>query len=92
MPPIEPDQTWFMHPTARQRLKERAKSLRAEIERLEGNEPAIPRIILPCGCKIEPYDWHGFIVTYCPRHNNFVYSPHYDGTDVFYFVDEENRP
>lgn len=51
-----------------------------------------PGFILPCGCKVEMFNHHGIRVTYCERHSNFLFSPRYDGSDVFYFVTEENQP
>ncbi|MBE7553682.1 MAG: hypothetical protein HS126_21650 [Anaerolineales bacterium] len=49
--------------------------MQREIDRLEGN---IPRLILPCGCKIEQHDYSAIMVKYCARHVSFHYSPHHE--------------
>jgi hypothetical protein len=86
----------MLHPTTPQRLTERQKSLEAGLERLAqtGDDPseALPRLILPCGCKVEQFNHHGIIVSYCERHATFVYSSRDHKQDVFYFVTEENKP
>jgi hypothetical protein len=52
----------------------------------------LPRIVLPCGCKVEQHDYSAIIVKYCRRHVSFHYSPYHEKGDVFYFVTEDNRP
>jgi hypothetical protein len=55
-------------------------------------EPALPHFRLPCGCKVQQFSHHSIKVVYCQRHQNFVFSPRHNGSDVFYFVTEENKP
>lgn len=86
MPPEEPK---VMHPTTPARLADRAKALQKEIERLE---ESTPRLILPCGCKVEQFCSYGIVVKYCPRHSTFTYSPRGLTGDVFFFVTEDNQP
>lgn len=86
-----------MHPTTPQRLKERQATFQSELDRIErlaasSNRLSDVGLRLICGCKIESYDMHGIIVTYCGRHKSFTFSPRMNGTDVFYFIDEEQRP
>lgn len=50
-----------------------------------------PGLTLPCGCRVEQHGTHGITIKYCPRHETFVFSPRHDGTDVFYFVAEEEK-
>lgn len=51
-----------------------------------------PGLTLPCGCRVEQHNHHGVMVIYCARHTSFAFSPRFNGTDVFYFVTEENKP
>ncbi|MBE7473162.1 MAG: hypothetical protein DPW09_33310 [Anaerolineae bacterium] len=55
-------------------------------------EPTPPYINLPCGCKIVQFNHHGIKVHYCARHTTHFFSPRFDGTDVIYFVTEDQRP
>jgi hypothetical protein len=77
-----------MHPTTPQRLKERSLALAKEQAR--DNESLT--LVLPCGCQIKEHNAHGILVRYCRRHSTFIFSPRHDGTDVFYFVTEDQRP
>jgi hypothetical protein len=63
--------------------------------RLDGcDQPgqAGPTLSIPCGCKVELFNHHGIKVVYCERHESFVFSPRYNGSDVFYFVTPEQEP
>lgn len=80
-----------MHPTTRQRLKERQASLERELTRVNA-VLAVPHILLPCGCKVEQFNHHGIKVIYCNRHTTPFFSPRFDGSDVIYFVTEELKP
>ena len=90
MPPTEPKRK-PMHPTTPKRLAERITSLEREMKRLR-EEPIVDRILLGCGCQVVIHNFNGVMVKYCPQHNTFIFSPNHDEGDVFYFVNEEQRP
>ena len=80
-----------MSPTTRQKLKKRQAVLEHELARVNA-ALAVQHILLPCGCKVEQYDYSAIMVKYCARHVSFHYSPHHEKGDVFYFVTEDKRP
>jgi hypothetical protein len=80
-----------MRPTNRKRLAERQKVLESQLAQVN-QALALPHILLPCGCKVQLFNHHGIKVIYCQRHESFVFSPRHDGSDVFYFVTEEQKP
>jgi hypothetical protein len=73
------------------RLAQRRAELEREVARLQAT-PLNASFLLPCGCKVEQFNQHGIQVSYCERHKSFIYSPRHDGSDVFYFVNEEQKP
>ncbi|NJN99751.1 MAG: hypothetical protein HC875_39445 [Anaerolineales bacterium] len=73
------------------RLRQRQQSLEHELARVN-TALAVPHILLPCGCKIEQFGHNSIKTIYCHRHQSFIFSPRDDGSDVFYFVNEEQRP
>jgi len=76
MPPIEPS------PNRSRRLRKRQQALERQLARVNV-ALAVQHILLPCGCKVEEFDRSAIKVTYCRRHQTFIFSPRYNGSDVF---------